>query len=255
MMGIRYDISVFEIVKLLKCPSPTSKQRKRKHKEQKLSADMPSVLSDFLSLIANNPLFETSDIWTNYHYFFYEAIAERIEDDKEYRKENPDECADDEYYQFSLLPRETWPDKLPNYLVIGSDYGSGVVIFGIADVDKDAPSVFEHHEENELTEWNLLNDNLYDFLMMVTCDVLSCAAYDTAKEVLTKSGWVYQTYTHSDDVKRLLSEAEIDISKAPKYISTYGTSPDVYCCFDDVKNTLYVIRKDENQIEMCIISQ
>ena len=151
-MSIKYDLTAFEILKLLGYSNPIGKESLEVFKKEN-NLKLSSYLFEFLSVVYNNPLFATADIW-NSLYFSYEDIEERIEEDKEYWAENPDEYIEDEYFKFSKTPKEQWSDYVPNYLQIGSDYSAGVVVFGICekDLELENPPVYMLHEADEITD-------------------------------------------------------------------------------------------------------
>lgn len=248
-MAIKYDLTVFEILKLLDCGEPKDNPTPEEQ-EKENQIKLPTILSDFLNIAHENPLFSTSDIWTGMAsdlYFFYEEIEEMIEEDKEYWEENPEEYADNEYFQFSKIPKEQWPSRVADYLEIGSDYGAGVVTFGICinDLEQENPPVYTLHEADSLTEWKPCTHTLSDFLMHVVCGILACEDYNTAIEVLDKKGWVIRETKNSEDIKEILSQRNIDMSAMKKY-PAMRFSNNTYCSFayDDKAKALYLIRKD-----------
>jgi len=191
---------------------------------------------------------KTSDIWC-VPYFSYVDIEERIEEDKEYWEENPDECEGDEFYEFSQIPVEKWPERVADYLQFGSDYAAGVINFGICihDLEKDNPPVYYLNEDNSICDWELLNDSLSEFLTGIVGDVLSCNDYSTAINVLKTNGWDYQftEYATSEDAKKELSKCNIDYS-AMKQSKAYGRELTYSSCYDDENNVLYFIKTDSS---------
>ena len=255
-MGMKYNLSVIEILNLFGYTS--NKLEITSVLSLVNEIKLPAILSDFLKLAKDNPLFSTADVWTTCNpFFFYKEIEERIEEDKEYWEENPEDCDDDEYYQFSQIPKEQWYEFVKDYLQIGSDYAAGVVKFGICitDFGDDNPPVYMQHEANELTSWELINNKLSDYLMMVTGDVLSCVEYQTAQRVLKELGWNYQKYSDSDEVEQILSAKAINLSMEGKYNSLYGSNAEQYICYDDEQNIFYIVRNDKGKYELCTISK
>ena len=196
-MSVNYELSALEILKILGGkPSPN------------YTADpmIPAMLNEFLSMAKDNPLFATPDIHVDREtYFSYESIQERIEEDKEYWESHPGECEEDAYYPFSQLPRERWPEKVANYLHIGSDYAAGVVVWGIREdgLNKEDPPVYMLHEEDEPTGWKVFSQTLSGFLMYILCgSTLCCESYSTAKNVLSKQGWTYEKWEKPADVPK-----------------------------------------------------
>ena len=190
---------------------------------------IPSVLHDFLSLATNCSLFSTSDIWVSNKMpicFLYDDIEEMIEED--------------EYSEFYNLPKDEWKNIVPNYLLIGSDFGSGIVQFGICDLDKNNPPVYMNHECDSISEWKLYTDSLSDFLMQVLCDVLLCEMYDTAIDVLEEDGWNSQEICEDD-----LLNYQIDIDRIKKYKSSCDIDAECGCVYKE--DLLFVIKIDSEK--------
>ena len=102
-MAMNYDRNALEILEILGCEASLDYQPDPR---------LPVMLNNFLSMARDNPLFRTPDIWVDREaYFSYEDIEERIEEDKDYWAEHPDEC-DDPYFPFSQIPKEKWPEKI-----------------------------------------------------------------------------------------------------------------------------------------------
>lgn len=259
MMEIKYDLSVVEILKLLDPTTPAA-QAEMEAFEHNSGIKLPTRLFEFLSFATNAPLFETADVWTIYKpSFFYDDIQERIDEDEAYYKEHPEtyNAEEDVYAQFSQLPRERWPELVSNYLQVGSDFGAGVVVFGIpsSELAAEDPPVYYQHEANDPTEWEFLCDKLTDYLKNCTCDVLLCYNYHTAQKVLEKMGWHWQKYSNSDEVAALLSAWDVKLSAENRYVSEYGSDANVYCCYDQAQNKLFVVRENGGSLEMCVISK
>ena len=127
-MAFNYDISVLELLDVLGCqPNPDYQPDPR----------LPALLNDFLSRACDSPLFKTADIWTKHPaWTSYEVLEERVEEDREYYEEHPEELEEDDAFgPFFKLPKEEWPTLVENYQEIGSDYAAGVVEFGIREGD------------------------------------------------------------------------------------------------------------------------
>ena len=249
---MKYDLSAIDLLKIIGYSQGNTDEFKKYEEENQIR--IPALLFDFLSFAFGCPLLATADIWTKSKpYFFYDEIRERIDEDMEYWSENPDEdFSDNEYYQFSQIPEEEWNTKVNNYLEIGSDYAAGVVTFGIrtTDLADENPPVYMLHEANELTEWQMVCDHLSEFLMMVTCDVLTCASYNTGLEIAKKSGWNYQKHSNMDDIELILSSLDFDVDKAAKFTSLYGNDVEAYCFYEEASNTIYLLCKEESSIEL-----
>lgn len=184
-MPFHYDISVLELLDILGCkPDPDY------HPDPRL----PALLNDFLSRVYHQPLFRTADIWTDRSdWYSYEVIEERIEEDRAYYEEHPEELEQDGYAPFFRLPRDQWPTLVENYLEIGSDYAAGVVEFGIRETDlgQADPCIYMLHEADAPIGWKQFSDTLSSYLKYVLCAVLCCESYHTGKNVLEKAGWKY----------------------------------------------------------------
>lgn len=234
-MKFNYDLSAVEILKLLGYSEPIGKDTLLKA-ERENNLKLPSILFEFWSLTADCPLFKTADIWTekkDFFWFSYDGIQEWIDCEKDYWENNPQDCADDEYYEFYKLPKEQWGNCVPNYLQIGSDYGAGVAVFGICldEIGQDNPPVYGLIEGDSLTDWQIYDNCLSDFLMRSLCDVLSCKEYDTAAHVLKKMGWI---------VNEVYQEnfPDLNMNNLLKQKSTYGADAVCGCAYDEEKKLL-----------------
>ncbi len=243
-MAMIYHVTAIDILKILGYTEPTGKKELEIF-EKENNLKLPRLLFEFLSLAKDNPLLGTADIW-NFPYFSYEDIKERIEEDKEYWEENPESCAEDEYFAFSQIPVEQWSNYVANYLQIGSDYAAGVVNFGIRveDLTQENPPVYILNEADTLKDWNMFYHTLSDYLMSVLCDVLVCVQYHTAKRVLQKKGWNFFEYKNLEDVQTQLSQRNIDLSAMKKYPSLYGEDDFYRCCYYEEEKTCFVITND-----------
>lgn len=221
-MPFNYDISVLELLDVLGCkPGPDCQPDPR----------LPALLNDFLSRACQQPLFRTADIWTDHpDWFSYEAIEERIEEDREYYEEHPEELEGDSYAPFFQRPKEQWPALVENYLEIGSDYAAGVVEFGIreADLDQADPMVYMQHEEDEPTGWKPFTATLTGYLKYVLCAILCGESYHTGQHVLEKAGWTYAECEKPED--------------APMIPCVFDLS--VCCGYDADTNTVLAIMSD-----------
>lgn len=133
-MSYNYQLSPLEILELLGCePAPGYQPDQR----------LPRLLNDFLSRAASplgQQLFRTADIWTSRPArFLYDDIADTLKRHRDYWAKHPDKWQDSEYYPFGQLPREQWPQLMPDYLQIGSDYAAGVVEFALRAADLALP--------------------------------------------------------------------------------------------------------------------
>ena len=193
-MAFNYDIPVLELLDILGCqPNPDYQPDPR----------LPALLNDFLSRAYNSSLFKTADIWTKHPaWTSYEVLEERVEEDREYYEEHPEELEeDDPFAPFFKLSKEQWPTLVENYLEIGSDYAAGVVEFGIreADLDQADPVVYMLHEVDAPTGWKRFSATLSDYLKYVLCAVLCCETYETGMEVLEEAGWSFEEIERPED--------------------------------------------------------
>lgn len=184
-MSFNYNISILELLDILGC---------KPNLEYHRDSNLPDLLNDFLSRIYKHPLFKTADIWTEHPAWrSYEIIEERIDEDREYYEEHPEEFEGNSYEPFFRLSKDKWSELVANYVEIGSDYAAGVVEFGIRDEDlkQENPMVYMLHEEDAPIGWKRFSETLSDYLKYVVCAVLCCESYSTGKNVLEKEGWKY----------------------------------------------------------------
>lgn len=251
---MKYQLTAMELLDLFGYNQSVGKEKLEQF-EKENNIKLPSLLFHFLDVAFDAPLLENADIWTDLPHFFYVEIEEIIEDDKEYWEENPDQAKDfSDYYKYYKIPREEWHQHVANYLNFGSDRGAGVVTFAIKDedLDQDDPVVYMLHEADPLEDWKPFAKSLSSFLMTVVLDALSCLQYNTAKNVLQKKGWIY--YDHEEAAK-ILSETDIDPSQMSPYMSMYGCDAQYRCCYDDKKQRFMIIREEDKEQDVFIISK
>lgn len=249
-MSFRYDLTAVQILNLLGYTEPVGKDALSQAEKEK-NIKLPSALFEFLSLAADSPLFKTADIWTGKVgslFFSYDSIQEWIDGDKEYWDRDPEKYADNEYYQFYKTPKDEWEKRVPNYLLIGSDYGAGIARFGIRldQFGQEEPPVFMLIEDDSLADWKLFDEHLSDFLMRALCDVLCCGEYDTAERVLGKMGWTAEQI-YPEDIPGL------DMDAVLKYKSDYGADAVCGCAYDEEKDFLVSVKIDREDNGNCII--
>lgn len=246
-MALNYDLKAEQVLKILGYSEPVGEEFINGI-EQKYNIKLPKCLRDFYMVAYQCPLLSTADIWTDGIRFFYEVIEEEIQDFYEDYKDNPEEGADDEYYQFtqflSKIPKEQWPEHVTNYLEIGSDYSAGVVEYGICvkDLDKEDPPVYYLHEADEITDWKLFCNTLSGYFMLVLCDALLCKHYKTASYVLTEAGFGFNLCKY-DEAEETSKELGIDLSTLKEQVMSNGKATWGY---DEEKNTLIVASTDNN---------
>ena len=241
-MDFRYDFTAIEILKLLGYTPPVGKENLIRAEQEK-HLKLPSILFEFWSLAENCPLLSTADLWTtnlDSLYLLYEQIQEIIDEDKEYWDEG--DYTDNEYFQFYKLPKNQWESLVPNLLLIGSDYGAGVVQFGIrlSDIRQADPPIYVNHECDSISDWRLWDKCLSDFLMEILCDALCCGEYHTADHALQKAGWTSHKL-YSED----LSAWNLDTSAMLRWRSTYGADAICGCAYQEEAQILLAARLDK----------
>lgn len=249
-MPVIYDLTAVKILHLLGLKETVGKTKleafARENKQK-----MPRILDDFLSVAMDQSLFSTADIYTDSSNlgYFYEWIEEEIEERQEDWEECPEECSEDPYFPFSQIPKEQWSELVSDYLLIGSDYGVGVVSFGIRneDLSEDNPDVYVQNEADTLIEWKLYYDNLADFLMYIVCDILACRNYSTAQRVLKNTSWKNCDYGSQEELKQDLLQRNICFSEMKKYHSQFEDDVCYRCCYDPEEKVFYLV-KDEKML-------
>lgn len=256
VFSVKYDLSALDLLKIFGFTEPLAKNAVQmiEEFEERYHKKVPERLKAFVQLAMENPLLRTADIWTDKKepwFYFYDMIEEMNEEE------------DEVFPEFSHTPRETWHEKVDDYLEIGSDYGAGVVTFGIrvGDLNQDNPPIYVQHEADEITQWNLFYETLSDYLLAVTCDALFGFAYHTAQQKLEKMGWKYQSYRYSNTEKiqeqELLLKYEIKLSELHKMQSLYYGSPEerIACCYREEENILFLFHMTEKGIEIITIQK
>lgn len=120
---------------------------------------------------------------------FYDQLQEMIDDHKDRwsKRSGKYERSLCELFQ---IPTEEQPQKVDNYLVIGSDYAGKMGEFGIhiEDLEKDAPPVYWYKGADDFSMWKLENEKLSDFLLNVLIEALACVDYQSAEYELETKG-------------------------------------------------------------------
>lgn len=254
-MAIKYDLCPVKLLEILGYEQQPSAKEWLESFMQDKKIPLPKVYLDFMERAFKRPLFKTDNLWTTPTFpgMFYEEIQECIEDEKEnsdsFDKTSP-------YYKLAQLPVEQWPNKVCDYLLIGSDYANGDVTFGIrkADLEQDNPKVYWQHEEDPFTKWRDTKHTLSEFLLEVLFNILSCVNYDTAESALENIGWRREEYfdPEKDDwvaSKSVLKKQGIRYPELKQYLSSNGT---VFGCYDDEKNVFYVGHVDAESKEISL---
>ena len=249
-MAIKYNLTPVEVVKLFGYTEPIAKEELELF-EKDHHLKLPKLLFDFLSLVRNEELLSTADVWVDSDdlpYFSYQYIAEGIEECRE-DFDDPEFCKENAFYQYSKFPKEQWSELVENYLQIGSDYAAGVVFYGIKEQELvlENPPVYMLHEEDELADWKLIANTLSEYLMCVLLDALAGVEYTTAQEVLNENGWEFyeEEYANEEEVREQLSKKKIDLSAMGKNMTFYGAVDSFYqYCFDEEDKVFYMIIND-----------
>lgn len=273
-MNIRYDLSAAEILKLLGYEKNTGRKRLDQLMEEK-GICLPKVYQEFMEVAADCPMLETSDLWVGEMvpfvmnpYFFYEEIEKHIEDQKAEWEAHPEKYEKSEYRMFDQFPKEQWPLKSSDYLEIGSDYGAGIVTFGIRkeDLDQDDPPVYMNHEADSITQWSRPYEKLSDFLLEVVLSALACTDYYTAQEILTENGWTwfdydeYEMNTEEEDIeeeeewqKQMLQKSGIDLNQVQRKNSTGGQ--ELFLCLEEETGRFYMGVMEEDELALTVITR
>ncbi len=246
-MAIKYNLTPVEVVKLFGYTEPVAKEELELF-EKDNHLKLPKLLFDFLSLVKNEELLSTADIWVNSDdlpYFSYEYIEEGIEDCRD-DFDDPEFCKENAFYPYSKIPKEQWSELVENYLHIGSDYAAGVVFFGIKEKELvlENPPVYILHEADELADWKLFAHTLSEYLMCVLLDALAGVEYATAQDVLNENGWEFyeEEYANEEEVRERLSKKKIDLSAMGKNMTLYGEEDSVYrYCLNEEEKTFYMV--------------
>ncbi len=223
------NVTAIDILKILKLPSTGYRAMLEKYAEEK-GIKLPDFLCDFIDMTAGSSLFSTADVWTGLP-VLYSELLERNEGEV--------------------------PKELEEHLLIGSDCGAGVAVFGIKmeDLNKENPPVYIHIEGNDANDWQCLFDSVSEFLMTCLCDVLACVNYDTATRELEKSGFRYQKLQDKDKIQDYLTQRGMAAKNVPKYKSIYGTAAQYSCFYEKDLEELVIVRSDEGEQELYVYTK
>lgn len=264
---MQYNLSAVEMLRILGYAQSTCADWLEKLKQDN-HINLPKTYTEFMELMADCPLLATSNLWVGRlkrnsavpripHTYYYE-LSERIEDLKGHWPKRPGKY-ERALYELSQLPAEQWQGKIGNYLVIGSDYASGMSTFGIRmeDMGKDDPPVYWHKDGDDLSIWKLESETLSDFLLNVLIEALACVDYQTAEYELETRGWRCQEYydLKKDDwvaSKSVLKRYGIDYSTVKKYKANSGK---VFCCYDREKNAFFIGATGEGELSLTAINR
>lgn len=253
-MTVNYDLTAVQVMEILGYNKPSGDAMINRF-EQEYNIKMPASLSSFLRVAYECPMLSTCDLKVSESPgFLYEEIEIIIEERKEEWEEDPGWRERDYYYNYSRIPEESWYKYTKDYLIIGSDYGAGVVTYGICkdDIDKDDPPLYLVFEDNEPSGWELFSDTLTSFLMMQICYVLLGIEYDTAKKTLIEKGWNYRLYEGDKAVKKI-NTMGIDMQSAKKQLS--WDDRELVCGYVEETEELFIISSNDNGCEVCVINK
>ena len=201
------------------------------------SCPLPRVYTEFMEAAANCPVLATSDVWPGKMIPFEERprfLYERLSEEEK--------------------------AQTGDYLEIGSDYGAGIVVFGIRveDLGLDDPPVYLQHEAEPVTQWRIAYETLSGFLQESVFNALALVDYSTAEEELEEFGWEYSDYTmeyreshaEKEDLEEdgsfvtedTLREKGIDPAMVEWCACANGGR--IFCCWDEEANVCYTGRWD-----------
>lgn len=255
---VQYQLSAADVIRMLGCTMPDYREGAAEKSrlelfEEECHQKIPPMLYEFLGLADDNPLFGTADIWVSAEchlpYFSYVDIAQQIEQNEKYWARAPKKYEENEYYQFSKIPREQWKDKVSNYLQIGSDYAAGVVCYGIceADLEREDPPVYYWNEDNSITDWQIMTEKLSDFLGGIVCDMIAGVEYSTVQDILEEEeeSWEFcrTEYNSEEALRAELGQHHIDLDSMRTYPSISDGEDEAYrICADEEAGALYLIQ-------------
>lgn len=264
---MQYDLSAVEMLRILGYDQPTSVEWLEKLKQDNYIC-LPKTYIEFMELMADCPLLATSNLWVGklerrsaiprIPHTYHEELREMIDDHEGRWSKRPGK-QERALYELSQLPVAQWMETVDNYLIIGSDYASGMGEFGIRmeDLQKDDPTVYWHKNGDGFSAWKLESETLSDFLLNVLIEAMACVDYQTAEYELEAKGWRCQEYfdlKKGDWVasKSVLKRYGIDYSTIKKYKANTGK---VFCCYDERQNTFFVGSTGEGELSLTAINR
>lgn len=157
--------------------------------------------------------------------------------------------------------------------MIGSDYGAGVVSFGIRiqDLQEEDPPVFMNHEADDITEWKKMYEHLSDYLLEAVLTALACIDYSTAQDALEEKGWEFLDYedyemddweedVEEDDLldeaawqEQMLAKTGIDLNLVRPLTSAGGQ--ELFFCQDEEKGCFYLGVTEDEELSLTILSR
>ena len=126
---MNYALSAVTMLNKLGYDQPIGREWLEKLKQDK-NIVLPKTYTEFMELMADCPLLDTSNLWVGKMAHkvsacipctFYDQLQEMISDRKDRWSNRPGKY-ERSLYELFQLPTKRWPEKIDNYLVIGSDY-------------------------------------------------------------------------------------------------------------------------------------
>lgn len=250
---MNYALSAMELLQKLGVDQPTGTQWLQNLKEKE-GITLPKVYCDFMQYAVDSPLFETSDLWTGamcpmnmVPYSFYEYLQEAIQE------RMTEELEEGRLGELSRMPVERWPERTEDFLIIGSDYGAGICMFGIraSDLQEDNPPVYSYFDEDVDSEWKLEWETLSDYFLWVLTSILSCVDYNTAEEALEEYGRTW-SYLDEADEESDLEAAGISLEEVRPLDVSYTKA---FLCWEETKELLYVGLLEDEEWTLIQISK
>lgn len=249
---MKYNLSALEILNFWGYSESVGKQSLTSF-ENIYSMTLPKVYRDFMEIAHSCPLIKTSDIWDTVDslFWYYDNLSELIVDYSDEWEEYAESYENDELYQISKLRMEKWNEKVPNYLEFGSDYGAGIVVFGISsnDISKNDSPIFWHFEDDPIAVWkdDPNNDKISDFLLDELLNSLNLTNYNTAKRELDNIGWQHSELTLKAKFEDCIKTEKIDLTQIKKF---GRRNYDIVTCFVAVKKKTILFMLDKLLMKM-----
>ncbi|MCI8572796.1 MAG: hypothetical protein HFF89_00025 [Oscillibacter sp.] len=233
---MKYDLTPVEILKILGFDQPLGQEALKTFQES-AHIPLPKVYAGFMEYAMNCPLLGTADLWCG------QMIP----------------CEMKPCFLYDNLT-DAEKAQVCDYLIIGSDYGAGIVQFGlrVEDLDQEDPPVYLQHEANPKTEWSIAYETLSQYIREVVFNALALVDYETAEDEAEEFGWEYTDYlmdywdTHAEDEE----EDEDGDSVTEETLRQKGIDPDrvewcdctnggkTFCCYDEEAGVFYTGRWD-----------
>lgn len=246
---MEYNLTTLDILHLFGFTAPDGKNWVENLKKQ-YNLPLPKVYEDFMVFAADCPLFKTSHLWVGKMagpsispFTLYEGLEENIESEKEWWEEHPEDC-EGLYAVLSKIPIEKWQDTLENYLLIGSDFGAGIVQFGIRikDLAQPDPSFYVNWETEDESSWKHAG-KLSDFLLHNLLSILTNEDYETGEEMLEEKEWKWEEASDFEDLEvfyNLCVQQGIDLEEIKKQKANCTFETPYFYCYDKDNTVFYI---------------